>query len=184
MRGRRDGPGRMFFTIHLEGRIAANHPLRQIKLRVDCILASTSEVFDGAYSKPGRPRRDRLPAQSTRPQESRRVLRLVQDHRETRQTETCRPVENPTTTGTGRNCVEPVPIEKAGPADLTQGVDPDRTSIRAPVPATNPPSDDEPTAMSRLRRPNRSIFTEIEVLQRPVRAFCSTVCGRMEADLR
>jgi transposase len=55
MRGRRDGQGRMFFTINVEQRIAANHPLRQIKLRVDRILASMSEVFDRAYSKTGRP---------------------------------------------------------------------------------------------------------------------------------
>jgi transposase len=55
MRGRRDGQGRMFFTINVEQRIAANHPLRQIKLRVDRLLESMSEVFDRAYSKTGRP---------------------------------------------------------------------------------------------------------------------------------
>lgn len=55
MRGRRDGEGRMFFTIHVEQRIAASHPLRQIKWRVDRILASMSEVFDRAYSKTGWP---------------------------------------------------------------------------------------------------------------------------------
>ena len=55
MRGRRDGQGRMFFTINVEQRIVANHPLRQIKLRVDRILISMSEVFDRAYSKTGRP---------------------------------------------------------------------------------------------------------------------------------
>ncbi|MFO1005154.1 MAG: IS5 family transposase [Planctomycetaceae bacterium] len=55
MRGRRDGQERMFFTINLERRIAANHPLRPIKLRVDRILASMNEVFDWAYAKTGRP---------------------------------------------------------------------------------------------------------------------------------
>ena len=55
VRGLQSDQPQMFFTIHLERRVAANHPLRGIKRRVDRILASMSEVFERAYSKTGRP---------------------------------------------------------------------------------------------------------------------------------
>nr|WP_145357499.1 IS5 family transposase [Alienimonas californiensis] len=45
----------MFFSIDLESRIRADHPLRPLKQVVDRILAGMSERFAAAYSRTGRP---------------------------------------------------------------------------------------------------------------------------------
>ena len=55
MRGLLDEQQRLFFTIDVESRIRKNHPLRDVKVRVDRILAGMSEVFSKAYSHMGRP---------------------------------------------------------------------------------------------------------------------------------
>lgn len=55
MRGRESNQNHLFFTIDVESRIRVDHPLREIKLRVDRILDSMDELFSTAYSKLGRP---------------------------------------------------------------------------------------------------------------------------------
>lgn len=55
MRGRQEVQPRLFFTIDVESRIRADHPLRDVKKRVDGILFGISELFDQAYPKFGRP---------------------------------------------------------------------------------------------------------------------------------
>jgi transposase len=45
----------LFHVFHVEDRIRADHPLRDIKRRVDRILASLSPQFEAAYSRVGRP---------------------------------------------------------------------------------------------------------------------------------
>lgn len=55
IRGRQKAQPRLFFTIDVESRIRADHPLRDVKRRVDLILAGMSDLFDQAYSKNGRP---------------------------------------------------------------------------------------------------------------------------------
>lgn len=55
MRGRQKVQPRLFFTIDVESRIRADHPLRDVKKRVDAILFGMSELFDQAYPKFGRP---------------------------------------------------------------------------------------------------------------------------------
>jgi len=45
----------MFFVIHVEDRVRADHPLRPIKKMVDQELAGMSQLFDAAYSDTGRP---------------------------------------------------------------------------------------------------------------------------------
>ena len=55
MRGPQDAQARLFFTIDVQSRIRADHPLRDIKLRVDRILAAMTGSFDQAYSGMGRP---------------------------------------------------------------------------------------------------------------------------------
>lgn len=55
MRGRREPQGSLFYTINVESRIRADHPLRPLKRRVDEILASLSDRFAAAYSQTGRP---------------------------------------------------------------------------------------------------------------------------------
>jgi len=55
MRGRENDQNQLFFTIDVESRIRCDHPLREIKLRVDRILDSMDELFSTAYSKLGRP---------------------------------------------------------------------------------------------------------------------------------
>ena len=55
MRGPQDAQARLFFTIDVQSRILADHPLRDIKLRVDRILAAMTGSFDQAYSGMVRP---------------------------------------------------------------------------------------------------------------------------------
>jgi transposase len=55
MRGRREPQGKLFFTIDVESRIRADHPLRALKRTVDGILRDLGEQFDEAYSSLGRP---------------------------------------------------------------------------------------------------------------------------------
>jgi transposase len=55
MRGQADEQMELFHTFRVEDRIRANHPLRDIKRRVDRILEAMSSKFDAAYSRTGRP---------------------------------------------------------------------------------------------------------------------------------
>ena len=55
MRGRADEPVPLFHTFSVEERIRADHPLRDVKRRVDRILTSMSSRFAAAYSTNGRP---------------------------------------------------------------------------------------------------------------------------------
>jgi len=55
MRGNKPSATAMFYVLDVEGLIDATHPLRSIKTRVDAELASTSRLFNQAYSKVGRP---------------------------------------------------------------------------------------------------------------------------------
>lgn len=55
MRGTADGQLPLFHTFEVEDRIRKDHPLRDIKKRVDRILDSLSPQFDAAYSRTGRP---------------------------------------------------------------------------------------------------------------------------------
>lgn len=55
MRGLKNSQNQLFFTIDVESRIRADHPLRAIKVRVDGILSGMNELFAKAYSKLGRP---------------------------------------------------------------------------------------------------------------------------------
>jgi transposase len=55
MRGSVDDQLPLFHLFSVEDRIRSDHPLRDIKLRVDRILAGMSSVFAKAYSTTGRP---------------------------------------------------------------------------------------------------------------------------------
>jgi len=55
MRGQADEQAPLFHVFSVEDRIRADHPLRDIKRRVDRILAGMSESFAEAYSRTGRP---------------------------------------------------------------------------------------------------------------------------------
>jgi transposase len=55
MRGRADEQVPLFHTFSVEDRIRADHPLRDVKRRVDRILESMSSRFAAAYSSHGRP---------------------------------------------------------------------------------------------------------------------------------
>jgi transposase len=55
MRGRHEPQGKLFFTIDVESRIRADHPLRALKHSVDEILRGLGEQFEQAYSSIGRP---------------------------------------------------------------------------------------------------------------------------------
>lgn len=55
MRGRPDPQTQLFYTIDVESRIRANHPLRPLKQRVDVILRSLDGLFSQAYDRGGRP---------------------------------------------------------------------------------------------------------------------------------
>jgi transposase len=55
MRGQEDRQPPMFFVIHVEDRIRADHPLRPIKKMVDEELANMDRLFRKAYSDTGRP---------------------------------------------------------------------------------------------------------------------------------
>jgi transposase len=55
MRGRTDEQSVLFHVFNVEERIRADHPLREVKRRVDAILQSMSPLFAQAYSRTGRP---------------------------------------------------------------------------------------------------------------------------------
>jgi transposase len=55
MRGRTDEQAELFHVFNVEERIRADHPLRDVKRRVDAILKSMSASFAQAYSRTGRP---------------------------------------------------------------------------------------------------------------------------------
>lgn len=55
MRGRKDPQPQLFYSINIESRIRADHPLRALKQRIDQILAALDEQFAAAYSQTGRP---------------------------------------------------------------------------------------------------------------------------------
>jgi transposase len=55
MRGHSIPQGKLFFTIDVESRIRADHPLRLLKRTVDDILKGLGEQFAAAYSQVGRP---------------------------------------------------------------------------------------------------------------------------------
>jgi transposase len=55
MRGQTDDQLPLFHVFNVEERIRPDHPLRDIKRRVDRILASMSARFEAAYSRTGRP---------------------------------------------------------------------------------------------------------------------------------
>jgi transposase len=55
MRGRTDEQQALFHVFNVEERIRADHPLREVKRRVDSILQTMSPVFARAYSRTGRP---------------------------------------------------------------------------------------------------------------------------------
>jgi transposase len=55
MRGRIDEQPALFHSFNVEDRIRADHPLRDVKLRTDRILASLSGEFAKCYSRIGRP---------------------------------------------------------------------------------------------------------------------------------
>ncbi len=55
LRGRIDEQPTLFHTFHVEDRIRADHPLRDVKRRVDRILAALSTEFAKCYSRTGRP---------------------------------------------------------------------------------------------------------------------------------
>ena len=55
MRGRIDEQPALFHTFHVEDRIRADHPLRDVKRRADRILAALSAEFAQCDSRTGRP---------------------------------------------------------------------------------------------------------------------------------
>ncbi|MCC7420205.1 MAG: transposase [Planctomycetaceae bacterium] len=55
MRGRPDDQLPLFHVFNVEDRIRPNHPLRDVKKRVDRILKAMSPAFDEAYRDGGRP---------------------------------------------------------------------------------------------------------------------------------
>lgn len=55
MRGRKDPQPQLFYSINVESRIRADHPLRPLKQKVDEILAALDKQFVAAYSQTGRP---------------------------------------------------------------------------------------------------------------------------------
>ncbi len=55
MRGRADEPTPLFHVFEVEARIRPDHPLRDVKRRVDQILDGLSAKFAAAYSRTGRP---------------------------------------------------------------------------------------------------------------------------------
>jgi hypothetical protein len=55
MRGRTDEQPVLFHVFNVEERIREDHPLRDVKRRVDSILKAMSPLFAQAYSRTGRP---------------------------------------------------------------------------------------------------------------------------------
>lgn len=55
MRGKQKTQQTLFSYVHIEDRIPANHPLREIKKIADTCLRAMSEIFDELYSQTGRP---------------------------------------------------------------------------------------------------------------------------------
>lgn len=55
MRGRVDSQGDLYHTFRVHDLVPANHPLREIRRRVDRVLAGMSRDFNAAYGRTGRP---------------------------------------------------------------------------------------------------------------------------------
>ena len=55
MRGPDDKQSSLFSYTHIEDRIAADHPLRRVKVMADMVLHSMSPTFDSLYAEGGRP---------------------------------------------------------------------------------------------------------------------------------
>ncbi|MBK9126282.1 MAG: IS5 family transposase [Phycisphaerales bacterium] len=55
MRGRVDSQGDIYHTFNVHDLVPARHPLREIKRRVDQVLAGMSRDFNAAYGRTGRP---------------------------------------------------------------------------------------------------------------------------------
>lgn len=55
MRGTKNPQRQLFFSIDVEARIRADHPLRPLKQKIDLVLASMDAVFSNAFSDKGRP---------------------------------------------------------------------------------------------------------------------------------
>lgn len=55
MRGRVDEPPPLFHMFSVDDRIRLDHPLRDVKRRVDVILAAMDAQFAAAYRRTGRP---------------------------------------------------------------------------------------------------------------------------------
>ena len=55
MRGRKEEQPELFHVFNVEQRIRVDHPLRDVKRRVDAILHLMSPLFAQAYSRTGRP---------------------------------------------------------------------------------------------------------------------------------
>jgi hypothetical protein len=55
MRGRVDEQPLLFHVFSVEERIRPDHPLREVKQRVDAILAAMDAQFTAAYRSTGRP---------------------------------------------------------------------------------------------------------------------------------
>lgn len=55
MRGRKNPQPQLFYSINVESRIRADHPLRPLKQKIDEILAALDKQFAAAYSQTGRP---------------------------------------------------------------------------------------------------------------------------------
>jgi len=55
MRGPDHKQSNLFSYTHIEDRIAADHPLRRVKVMADMVLHSMSPTFDSLYAEGGRP---------------------------------------------------------------------------------------------------------------------------------
>ena len=55
MRGKTNPQSSLFFSINMEERIRADHPLRPIKHAVDVVLSDLTSLLESSYSKIGRP---------------------------------------------------------------------------------------------------------------------------------
>ncbi len=55
MRGKTNLQGSLFFSINMEERVRADHPLRPIKHAVEAVIGDLTSLLEGAYSKLGRP---------------------------------------------------------------------------------------------------------------------------------
>src|SRR5262245_15417470 len=55
MRGKPQAQPDFLTVVNLNSRVPANHPLREIKRRLDTVLQKLSPLFDEMYAKEGRP---------------------------------------------------------------------------------------------------------------------------------